>query len=234
MKTNRLAASILALSASTAFATATTYSVLWQGSLRAVHGGDVSGRVSLRQFEGKQNLYAVGPAADLDGEITAVDGRFYIARVRDGDIRTDSDLSTSASFLVWSEVAAWKPPVPLGARADNQAQLERLIEALATKAGVDTSKPFPFKIEGVLDLVDYHVLVPKAHHQAPAGHRDGAKKILRKDTDASIIGFFSRSHEGIFTHKGSFAHLHVVERNGYSGHVDEISVSADVRVSFPQ
>lgn len=230
----RLMASILVLAASTVFAASTAYTVLWQGSLRAVHGGDASGKVPLQQFAGRQNLYAVGPAANLDGEVTVVAGKFHIARVRQGEVKTDSDLTASASFLVWSEVRAWRPPVPLGATVANHARLAEQIEALAIKAGIDTSKPFPFKLEGVLDSVDYHVLVSRMHQQAQAGHRDGAKKIFAKNADAEIIGFFSRNHEGVFTHKGSFTHLHVVERNGRSGHVDEISANAGLRVAFPQ
>ena len=228
------AVSILLVSASGLIAAATPPTVLWQGSLRAVHGGDVAGRVALQQFAGKKNLYAVGPVAKLDGEITIVGGKFYVARVRHGAVETDGDLATQASFLVWSEVAAWKPPMRLGVKIDNQAQLEKQIETLALKAGIDTSKPFPFKLEGVFDAVDYHILVPKTSRQAQASHGDGAKKIDAKNTDAEIIGFFSKNHEGVFTHKDSFAHLHVVERKGYSGHVDAISANADVRVLFPQ
>ena len=235
MKRFQLATAILVLSTSTVFATPTTYTVFWQGTLQAAHGGDASGKVTLQQFAGKQNLYAVGPVAELGGEITVIAGKFYIARVKHGEVKTDSNLSTSASFLVWSEVTSWKPPVSLGAKAGNLAQLEKQIEVLATKAGVDTSKPFPFKLEGVLDSVDYHVLVPKTHQQAQAGHSDGTKKISGKNSDAEIIGFFSKNHEGVFTHKGSFIHLHVIERhNGYSGHVDEISAGPGVQVLLPQ
>ena len=188
----------------------------------------------LQQFKDKKNLYAVGPVADLDGEITAIAGKIYVARVKHGEVKTDSDLSTSASFLVWSEVGAWQAPVRLGAKVENHAQLEKQIEALATKAGIDTSRPFPFKLEGVFEWVDYHILVPITHQQTQAGHSDGAKKISAKMADAEIVGFFSTNHEGVFTHKGSVAHLHVVERNGNSGHVDEIGASANVRVALPR
>lgn len=235
MKKLQLTVSVLALSASVTISAATaTYTVLWQGSLHAVHGGDISGKVPLQQFLGKQNLYAVGPVADMDGEITAIDGKLLISRVRHGEVKTDSDLSTSASFLVWSEVGAWKPSQPMGAKAENHAQLERRIETLAANAGIDTSKPFPLRLEGTFDSVDYHILVPKTQQHAHTGHNDGAKKIAAKNSKATIVGFFSKNHEGIFTHKGSFAHLHIVESNGLSGHLDEVSANADVQVSFPQ
>jgi alpha-acetolactate decarboxylase len=218
----------------TASAATGGYSVSWQGALRAVHGGDVSGKVPLQRFFERKNIYAVGPVAGLDGEITAIDGKFHIARVKHGEIKTDSDLSATASFLVWSEVSAWKPPVLLGKEVDNHAQLEKQIEFLALKGGVDTNKPFPFIIEGIIESVDYHILIPKKPHQPDSGHIDSAKKISSKDVAAKVIGFFSKNHEGIFTHRGSAAHLHILESNGYSGHVDEIVLNAEARVSFPQ
>ena len=234
LKKLRITVTALALSVSAAFAAASTYTVLWQGTLRVVHAGDTSGKVSLQQFAGKEHLYAVGPVAGLDGEVTAIGGKFYIARVRHGEIKTDDNLSTSASFLVWSEIAAWKPSVPLGVQVGNHTQLEQLLEALALQAGMDITKPFPFKLDGVFDSIDYHILVPQSHAQAHGGHRDGAKKMSAKKTEATMIGFFSKNHEGVFTHRGSFAHLHVVERNGNSGHVDDLVAHANVSVSFPQ
>ena len=117
MKKLRFTLLALALLASTALAAATTtYTVLWQGALQAAHGGDVAGKVPLQQFADRKNLYAIGPVADLGGEITAVAGKFYIARVKHGNVETDSDLSANAGFLVWSEVDAWQPAVPLGKR----------------------------------------------------------------------------------------------------------------------
>ena len=215
-------------------AAAGSYSVSWQGALREVHGGDVSGKVPLQQFSERENIYAVGPVAESDGEITAIDGKFHIARVKHGEIKTDSDLSTTASFLVWSEVSAWKQPVALSKKVSNHAQLEKQIEFLAAKEGVDTAKPFPFIIEGIVESVDYHILIPKKPHRVDSGHSGSAKKISSKGVDAKVIGFFSKNHEGVFTHRGNAAHLHILESNGCSGHVDEIVLNAEARVSFPQ
>ena len=217
-----------------ASATAGSYTVSWQGTFRAVHGGDVSGKVPLQQFSERENIYAVGPVAESDGEITAIDGKFHIARVKHGEIKTDSDLSTTASFLVWAEVSAWKQPVALSKKVSNHAQLEKQIEFLAAKEGVDTAKPFPFIIEGIVESVDYHILIPKKPHRVDSGHSGSAKKISSKGVAAKVIGFFSKNHEGVFTHRGSAAHLHILESNGCSGHVDEIVLNAEARVSFPQ
>jgi hypothetical protein len=111
-----------------AYAASSTYTVHWKGSLRAVHGGDYSPVVDLQAFEGKTNWNAVGPVAGLDGEVTVVDGVVSVARVRGDEIIVSADLSAQASFLVWSEVEAWAPPVELGVAVADQAELERVLD----------------------------------------------------------------------------------------------------------
>ena len=49
-----------------------------------------------------------------------------------------------------------------------------------------------------------------------------------------IIGFFSKNHGGVFTHMGSMTHLHVLDNNGRSGHVDAIAFDSKAMVMFPQ
>jgi hypothetical protein len=45
--------------------------------------------------------------------------------------------------------------VVLGEKVGNHGQLEKQIEFLAAREGVDTTKPFPFIIEGTVESVDY-------------------------------------------------------------------------------
>lgn len=234
MKIARIAVLIPAVLLSTALAAPGNYYVSWEGTLKAVHHGDVSGKVPLTRFSGTEHLYAVGPVAEMDGEITVIDSIFHIARVRKEEITTDSDLTTSASFLVWSEVPSWKPPATLGEGAEDQGQLETMIETLASENGVDTTMPFPFLIDGRVKAVDYHILDPKKSSSPASDHRSRAKAITSKDVPARIIGFFSKSHGGIFTHMGSMTHLHVLDANGYSGHVDAISLYPKAVVLLPQ
>jgi acetolactate decarboxylase len=234
MKIAQLAVLPLAILVSTALAAPENYNVSWEGTLKAVHHGDVSGKLSLKQFSGKKHLYAVGPVAELDGEITVIDSNFHIARVRHGEVKTDSDLTTSASILVWSEVPSWRPPLMIGESVDNQDQLEKLIETLATENGIDTTKPFPFMIDGTVKSVDYHILAPITTNSAASDHRGNAKTITSKDVPVRIVGFFSKNHGGIFTHMGSMAHLHILDNNGHSGHVDAIALDSKAMVFFPE
>ncbi|MEN8136658.1 MAG: acetolactate decarboxylase [Thermodesulfobacteriota bacterium] len=234
MKIAPLTFLLLTFLVSTTLAVSGNYNVTWEGTLKAVHHGDVSGKLSLNEFSGKKHLYAVGPVAELDGEITVIDSTFHIARVRHGEIKTDNDLTTRASFLVWAEVPAWRSPVMLGESADNQDQLEKLIDRLAAEKGVDTTKPFPFMIDGIAKSADYHILAPKASNKAASDHRSNAKTVPLKDVPVRIIGFFSKNHGGIFTHMGSMTHLHILDNNGHSGHVDAIALDSKAMVLFPR
>ena len=234
MKTAQLTLLVITFLVSTALAGSENYKVLWEGTLKAVHHGDVSARVSLQEFSNIKHLYAVGPVAELDGEITVIDSNFHIARVRHGEVKTDNDLNTSASFLVWSEAPSWRSPIMLGESADDQDHLEKLIDSLATEKGIDTTKPFPFMIDGTAKSVEYHILAPKASNSAASDHRSNAKTITLKDVPVKILGFFSKNHGGIFTHMGSMTHLHILDNNGHSGHVDSIAFDSKSMVLFPQ
>ena len=234
MKTAQLTLLVLIFLVPTALAASENYKVSWEGTLKAVHHGDVSGKVSLQEFSDKKHLYAVGPVAELSGEITVIDSNFHITRVRHGEVKTDNDLTTSASFLVWSEVSSWRSPIMLGESVDNLDHLEELIDSLASEKGIDTTKPFPFMIDGTAKSVDYHILAPKASGSAASDHRSNAKTISLKDVPVRIIGFFSKNHGGIFTHMGSMTHLHVLDNNGHSEHVDEIALDSKAMALFPE
>jgi acetolactate decarboxylase len=216
-----------------AYAASSSYTVQWKGSLRAVHGGDYSPVVDLQAFEGKAHWNAVGPVAELDGEVTVIDGVVSVARVRGDDIVVSADLSAQASFLVWAEVEAWAPPVELGVGVADQAALEQVLEDLAFDRGIDVAEPFPFKLEGVFDAVEYHVLAPVPAGATAAHHLEFATIVRDTDVTGTMIGFFSRQHHGVFVHRGSSAHIHVIEENGRSGHVDALAAGPAVKVYLP-
>ena len=206
--------------------------VSWKGALRKVHSGDAVATVQLKDILGSPGLHGVGPVAGLDGEITILGGKAIVSRVRDGNVASEEGSATGAAFLVWSDVKTWSAPQPVGSGVTSHTALEQRIESLASKSGVDTGFPFAFRLKGTVSSLEFHVLTPHRTGQASGGHSDAAKKIELKNELVEIVGFFSKNHEGVFTHKGSVAHLHVVTAGGITGHIDEISTSADVTVLF--
>jgi acetolactate decarboxylase len=214
------------------------FQVEWKGALRDTHGGDFSGKVDLADLPRGPQLYAIGPAAGLIGEITVINGRLSLARAEDGkQLKTSSDYQGQASFLVWSTVPQWQDAVPLGKSVSNLADLEKLIETRARLAGLDTDKPFPFLLQGNFTSVKYHVVMPpsvQGMHTGSASPTGSELNLQANGKNGTIIGFFSRKHEGVFTHSGSYSHLHLSLENGDSGHIDDLNISADVRLLLPR
>ena len=228
---------MIAAYSAAALAGAAAFQVAWKGALRDTHGGDTRANVRLADLPRSADLYALGPVAGLGGEITIVDGKLLVAEVEHGKIRTSSDYSRGASFLVWATVPKWRAAVPAGALIGSQAELEKLIEAKAREAGLNVEQPFPFLLQGSFDNVKYHSVRPTqggAGHGSAASPSDSALNAEAISKSATIVGFFSRHHEGVFTHGGSFAHLHVVLPTGDSGHVDELAFGPDVQLVLPR
>ena len=206
------------------------------GALREVmHEGRVGPKVSLLDVVGP-GLYAVGALAELAGEITVVDGKAYIARAagQAADVMTPRE-PVAATLLTAATVPAWTE-VMLSAAAANTNALDAAIEAAARNAGLDVERAFPFLIEGTVEAT-WHVLRGRSGGAGAGGHeahmRDALTGKLNGST-ATVVGFFSRHHQGVFTHMGQHSHLHVLtEDRKTMGHVDEISVPAGVRLKLP-
>lgn len=206
--------------------------VAWKGSLRAVHGGDGSAHVELEALAATPHLFAVGPLAGFGGELTVVDGTPHVARVRGGRVVASREPGVSASFLVWAHVARWSEPVALAEGPGDARTLDRLVEDAAARAGVDAARPFPFLLTGTFSSAAVHVLAPPG--AAPsAGHGGSSSRLELRDVPGTAVGFFSKGHQGVFTHRDSHTHVHLVTADGRSGHVDTLAPGAAVRISFP-
>jgi acetolactate decarboxylase len=211
-----------------------SFKVAWEGALRNFHHGDVRGRVNLDHFAGRPNVIAVGPVGELDGEVTALDGRWYITQVHDGEAVTAATPGVHAGFLVWADVPAWQEPITINNAIADQRELELLVAELAEAAGLDTDSPFPFRIQARADALDWHVLAPPPDDQSHGGHLDFALKRSLKQTDIELVGFFSRHHAGVFNHRNSWTHIHVILPNGHAGHVDALGLKAGARLLLPR
>ena len=239
MKTRQIMISTILIGAFCAAAWAATeaFQVEWKGALRDTHAGDTSGKVRLAELPRSPQLYAVGPVASLGGEITIIDGELLLARAEHGKLKTSSDYEGEASFLVWGTVPQWRDAVPLGVSAPSHSALEKVIEAKAREAGLDVDKAFPFLLRGTFGSVKYHVVVPSSTqggHTGSGSPADSALNLQANGKSGTIVGFFSKKHEGVFTHSGSHAHLHVALGNGDSGHIDELAVGPEVQLILPR
>jgi acetolactate decarboxylase len=195
------------------------------GAMRQVMTGASLQNTLLWDTLSPEKLYGIGPLDRLSGEVTVVDGIIYISRVNStGGMVTTPVTSASATFGVYINLED-----EVGIRVSEEIKdieaLERLVQIKAEQAGMDTGKPFLFVIKGQFDWIKVHVLNKPAdelEHNHDL-HNQAKKYFEYQDIGGELIGFYSRQHEGVFTHRGHYTHVHFISRDkSVMGHLDGI------------
>jgi acetolactate decarboxylase len=211
------------------------YTVKWVGAQRNVLQGDISGHIALTAISDLQNLYAVGPAERLQGEISIFDSVPSISKITDGAIGIETDFKINACFLVYAQVSAWyRVTFPI-AIAD-EATLESYIMKAASELGIDVSQPFPFLINATPERATFHVLDKRdtLPHNAEL-HEKAKVRFLLQNEPVDVIGFYSNRHRAIFTPGEANVHMHVKNADGrVSGHLEKIQLERGATLAVPR
>jgi alpha-acetolactate decarboxylase len=190
-----------------------------------MHTGDYSPKVKLGDVPVGDGVFAVGALSGLRGEITVINGKFYISlgSPTSSRLMQDEVNNEEASLLVAAKVTQWKKIIV--PKDMTQADFEAFVIESAKKDGLDISKPFPFVLNG--DISDYKVHVLAAPNPDGAGHGSkGAGAIQYNSSGNSIkgqlVGFYSGSElSGVISHPGELFHVHMVDaKETISAHVD--------------
>jgi acetolactate decarboxylase len=210
------------------------------GALRAMfHEGQTGAMVTLDTLLPNPDLYAVGALADLSGEVTVVGGKAYLSYPQEADAtRTETPLRTNAAatLLVSSEVPDWRGVVT--DRAIRFEELDQEIAKIAAAAGMNLDERFPFLMEGNVVDLQWHVIDGRRLTAGGASHQDhlaAAAKVRLDRGWATLVGFYSETDQGIFTHMGSKTHIHcALDEPVSTGHVDHVTIPVGTTIKFPE
>ncbi|WKN44138.1 acetolactate decarboxylase [Tunicatimonas pelagia] len=188
--------------------------------------GRLAGKVQLDTLTGK-NLYGLGPVAYLQGEILLWNDTTYVSQVSKGKNIVGIIPVIQAPFLVYASVAEWGSRQVLDQTITTLPQLQQIIEQKAVATGRSLDEPFPFTLKGKAQKIIYHVMdKPEAQSEHnPKLHQQAKRFFTLVDEEVTLLGFYSRQHEGVFTHHGSFIHVHVINQARTNmGHLDELNI----------
>jgi acetolactate decarboxylase len=211
-----------------------TFTVKWVGAQRNVLQGDISGQIALTSISSLQNLYAIGPAEGLRGEVSIFDSVPSISRVVDGALKVDTNFNVNACFLVYAQVSAWQR-VTMSSPIANEAMLDTYIVKVAAKFGIDIAQPFPFLINATAVRATFHVLDKrdKLTHTRELHEKAKVRFVLQRGP-VEVIGFYSNRHRGIFIPANANIHMHVRSANGQiSGHLEKIQLERGATLAVP-
>lgn len=206
------------------------------GVKKVIKEGEIEGRVALDTLN-RENLYALGPVAKLQGEISILNGEAHITDLtEDDEVIYHRHFDFQAAFLVYAHVKEWQK-IPIEGEI-NQSNLPAIVAEHAAAIGIDTAEmAFPFLLSGPLDTARYHIIKKRGdfsqHNKAM--HYDSKVKMEHQSPAVEILGFYSQNHEGIFTHHGSYVHAHLVdEPNKASGHLETFSSKSGMALYLPK
>lgn len=201
------------------------------GTMReTVRLGKTASRVTLRDLP-KKNLYAVGPLEHLAGEITVFGNKAFVTEVdENGTISTNNDWDAGAPFLVYSQVHKWRE-IKVQKSVKTIKDLEMWLDKTLSHFELPQNEPFPFLIKTSLARIQFHILKKveaELLNLNPHEQHDRRKvKFEKLNSTVTLVGFFSRQHQGVFTHHDKFIHVHAIDNDEqFAGHVDELEFDA--------
>jgi len=184
----------------------------------------------------RQHLFGISPMGRIEGEITILDGQPFVSTVdKKGRVRVRRTWKVEAPFGVYAQVPAWER-IELDMPIRSEMELQHALEKVLKEKGYDLSQPLPFRIQGAFERVDYHIISkPKGETEHSHELHDKAKKHFRvQNTRGELLGFYSRHHEGIFTHRGSYVHIHFIdEARKHMGHLEDVVTGQKVVLYLP-
>lgn len=187
--------------------------VMWQGELAAKLRLD-----SL--IEEGNHLYGIGPLEGLQGELLVWDDTVYVSKFLSHDsMQVFIDSQAGAPFFVATQNPRWE----LLDGPDSIRSIKDLEQFLY--AEFDTSARFAFQIEARVEYAEIHLqdLAPGTKVRSPRQAHAGQKNYILKDRDVRLLGFYSTSDQGVFTHHDSFLHLHLISQDQrWMGHLDSV------------
>ena len=209
--------------------------VKWVGAQRNVLQGDISGKIALCSLAGLRNLYALGPAEGLQGEVSIFDSLPSISRITDGVLNIATSFEGKACFLVYAQVSAWHR-VTIPTAIGDEATLENYIVKFGSKLGIDVTQPFPFLISATPERAQFHVLDKRdGLTHTPELHEKAKVRFTLRRESVEVIGFYSNRHHRIFTPGDANLHMHIISANGrMSGHLEKIQLEWGATLAVPR
>ncbi|TVQ75863.1 MAG: hypothetical protein EA358_10805 [Flavobacteriales bacterium] len=185
----------------------------------------------------KDFLFAVAPLGRIEGEVTIIDGEMFVSSVgEDQAVIINNSWDITSPFAVYTFVENWttyKHNLSISSEDELQEQIELIAEAHGYDLDNDA---FAFRLKGHFNQLDYHIISKPKDEQEHNHelHKKAKKHYYLTDVDGELIGFYSRNHEGIFTHKGSYVHVHFVSSNkDHAGHIENLEINAKVEILLP-
>ncbi len=193
------------------------------GDLRSIASNNLNNRVEFRSLAKKPHLYGLGMPQGLNAEILVLDGKAYLGQFSSFSYQVKELENFDISFMVYAYVPGWtKLEIPEAVQTF--AELEQYIPKAAVDRGIETSRPFPFRLIGEVSALDWFVVNGMGNGVPNYQGSFFRARYLGGLDDRQIdgLGFYSNSHRGVLTHPKSNMHIHfkTTDNKLFVGHIN--------------
>jgi acetolactate decarboxylase len=205
------------------------------GALKTIMSGNITSVINLDSLANKEHLYALGAAANLEGEIQIFDGQPSNSYVADSSLHLSDNYKSKAALLVYAQVAQWEAFTL--ENITTKEQLEKVIFKTAANYKLNTEQPFPFLLEGSVARLDWHVINWKKGDSIHSHkkHKESGLNGTLENKAVQILGFYSSKHKAIFTHHTTNMHLHFkTDDLLVAGHLDDLQLDGSITLKLPK
>lgn len=194
----------------------------------------IEANADLQDFKNLPHLFALGALEGLSGEILILDSKPLNGLASKDQLLFDRSFDRKATLLVSAQVEAWKE-ISLVLESVDLSQLQTIVKEAAEQLSINTEEPFPFLLKGEFKQIDWHVInAAEAEAQTHEAFKKAGLSGKSENAEGQILGFYSEKHEGVFTHHGSFLHMHFVNAEETEmGHVDAIEITGPIVLLLP-
>src|SRR5690606_31902196 len=147
-------------------------------------------------------------------------------------MRVEETFDIKAPFFAFANIPQWSE-----ATLPDSVLTIPQIEAWLDEMTKNLSRPFLFRLEGIVERAKIHVVnLPEGSKvSSPQDAHKGQVNYQLNNEEVEIIGFFSTDHKAVFTHHDTFLHMHLMTADRKQmGHLDELVLrKGSVRVFLP-
>lgn len=209
--------------------------------------GKAEAVISLKELAQHAHLYAIGPVAGLDGEITVFNSKPYVSKMLSNeDYQVTHSFDCEAFFLSWTTQKEWQE-ISIPETIQNYVDLQAFVKTQAAQLGIDVTQPFPFLLSGTPKELKWHINVDRTNGQFITKELFSKSKhsYVNKSEPVDIIGFYSENHAGLFISQFSPAikadsgiknsiHIHFVSQaSKATGHIDDLILGSNMLLKLP-
>lgn len=209
--------------------------VIFSGNPDQILVGNFDLKIDIDSLVGKKSSYAFGVMDSLSGVVQIFDGSPFVATLEADSVVVGTKLSRPAISVVSCENAEWQQIAlpPSVANTEALVGFFQYSEAL----DLDTTRPFIFLIEGVVEQLDWRVLPHMPDQTVPVKSEPTTKSGRGTITDKyiEVVGVYSTAYHHGFTSENIPIHMHFKTADGtLAGYVDHLELGPEMSLRIPK